>query len=418
MEADEFHKQVKNVLEHLYDTAYLETHPLSLQVTGTMVTSQATRAQKLRSLIKENIEALRPPRGTPSSSPEWRSYLALRYRYVQGMSMGQIEGELGIGLRQVQRELRKGLEALSTLLWRMHTDETDQVSSPVLSEHGHAQALQNELNQWKLNRQACQVRELIDNTLGMLKPLLDDTETVLQVDLPASLPPVFVDSILMRQALSQLLRLMVKVAGKNALQLQANSQGNQVNLILQSQIVALGQLEEAWQIAQLLIDRQGGTLAVETRPEIGTQVVLSLPQASPIRVLVIDDNQAIHRLTERYLTPHHYDVIHATNGREALQLAAETHPDVITLDVMMPGMDGWEILRSLTQNSTTRGIPVVVCSVLKDQELAFSLGARAYLKKPVDRLELLATLAQLYRPPASPAGAAPPPGPEDNLASR
>ena len=91
----------------------------------------------------------------------------------------------------------------------------------------------------------------------------------------------------------------------------------------------------------------------------------------------------------------------------------EARPDLITLDVMMPSMDGWQVLRDLAQNPATQHIPVIVCSVLKEPELAFSLGARAYLKKPVDRLELLATLARL-RPAAGPSAAARPPATEGN----
>jgi CheY-like chemotaxis protein len=78
-----------------------------------------------------------------------------------------------------------------------------------------------------------------------------------------------------------------------------------------------------------------------------------------------------------------------------LQLAGEKHPDAITLDVMMPNVDGWQVLRGLANAPATANIPVIICSVLKEPELAFSLGARAYLKKPVDRLELVATLARL-----------------------
>jgi hypothetical protein len=74
---------------------------------------------------------------------------------------------------------------------------------------------------------------------------------------------------------------------------------------------------------------------------------------------------------------------------------AETQPDVITLDVMMPNMDGWQVLRALAQNPATAKIPVVVCSVLREPEVALSLGARAYLKKPIDPLMLVETLARL-----------------------
>src|SRR5512142_2856261 len=185
----EFRKQVREVLEHLYDTAYLETHPLLAQFSNAAADSRLTRAQKLRGLLKDAIETLRPPVGSPSGSPEWRSYLALRYRYVQGMSQGETESELGISLRQLQRELHKGLDAVAALLWEKRAmgptgggDET--------------QELEKELDQWTISRQVCAVETLVDDTVWMLKPLLTERRVDLKINLPPNLPPGLVDATL------------------------------------------------------------------------------------------------------------------------------------------------------------------------------------------------------------------------------
>lgn len=143
MEPDpEFRKQVKEALDNLYNTAYLETHPLLSRFSTREADSRLTRAQRLRGLLKETIEALRPQEGSPTTSPEWRSYLALRYRYVQGMSPGEIELELGISLRQLQRELHQGLDAVAALLWEK---QTQPPAAPTA-----AQELQSELDQWEI----------------------------------------------------------------------------------------------------------------------------------------------------------------------------------------------------------------------------------------------------------------------------
>jgi CheY-like chemotaxis protein len=407
MVTNEFRKQVKDALEHLHDTAYLQVHPLVSHIAWPATPQQVTHAQRLRDLLKWAIESLRPQPGSPSEAPEARSYLALRYRYVQGMSMAETENKLGISLRQLHRELRKGLDAVSAVLSEMQGLEGGPAIAPA-----SVQELESELSQWQLDRQACRVQALVDDTLWMLKPLLEQHAVKLAPDLPADLPPVLVDATLMRQALFKALRLMTQAA-KSPISLQASPHGERLDIVLHCPSDTLSTTGEEWQMVQLLVAQQGGSLAADIRPETGTQVILSLPRASQTRVLVVDDNQAIHQLFERYLAPHHYEVIHARNGPEALQLAAEAHPDLITLDVMMPSMDGWQVLRSLAQNPATQHIPVIVCSVLKEPELASSLGARAYLKKPVDRLELLATLSRL-RPAAGPSAAARPPAPEDN----
>jgi len=410
MESDEFRKQVKDALEHLYDTAYLQVHPLLSQITDTTTSDRLTRAQMLRGLLKDAIETLRPQPGAPSSSPHeaWRSYLALRYRYVQGMSMAQTEGEMGISLRQLQRELHKGLDALSQLLWDMRVTDVTPTASSVASVPSELQELQNELSQWELARQPCEVKTLVQDTLWMLKPTQDQQALAVQVDLPADLPLVLVDSTLTRQALFKMIRLMAQPS--SPVWLRASQRQQYVDLILHGPPAEVHPGAQDWQMAELLISQQGGTLAIQESAEGGQQVVLSLPRANQTRVLVIDDNQAIHRLFERYLAPYQYEVIHAYSGPEALRLASEARPALITLDVMLPNMDGWQILRNLAQNPATKDIPVVVCSVLKEPELAFSIGARAYLKKPVERVELVTTLARLCST-ASPSPAAPPPAP-------
>ena len=201
----EFRKQVREGLEHLYDTAYLETHPLLAQLSNAAADSRLTRAQKLRGLLKDAIEKLRPQEGSPSGSPEWRSYLALRYRYVQGMSQGETESELGISLRQLQRELHKGLDAVATLLWEK------RAMAPTGSGD-ETQELEKELDQWSISRQVCAVETLVDDTVWMLKPLLGERRVDLQMNLPRNLPPGFVDATLTRQALFKILRMLVRAA--------------------------------------------------------------------------------------------------------------------------------------------------------------------------------------------------------------
>jgi CheY-like chemotaxis protein len=412
LETKEFAKQVKEVLEHLYDTAYLEVHPLVTQMTGTAAVIRSTRAQRLRGLVKDTIEALRPPAGSASGSPEWRSYLALRSRYVLGMSLGQVESELGISRRQLQRELQKGLEAVTSMLWASQGNQVEPVPSSPTERMAPVQELEKELTQWDLSRQPCELQELVDDTLGLQKLAQEDARVEWKVDLPEALSPVLVDATLTRQALLKIMRLMAKNSS-GTITLRAVQRSKYLDLLLHSSADAIALSAEEWQMARMFISQQGGELTAENNRGAGVQVTLSLPLASQTRVLVIDDNQAILQLFERYLTPQHYEVVKAHSGPEALQLVGDNHPDVIVLDVMMPGTDGWQILRSLKQNPATQAIPILICSVLKEPELAMSLGAQAFLKKPVNRLELLETLDRLLDP-ASRAEAKPSPTPPDN----
>jgi CheY-like chemotaxis protein len=114
-------------------------------------------------------------------------------------------------------------------------------------------------------------------------------------------------------------------------------------------------------------------------------------------VLVIDDNQDVLELFRGYLGTQGYRVATAQTAQDALDKARRLQPYAITLDLMMPGQDGWSVLQSLLAHPDTCDIPIIVCSVLKQQELALMLGASGYLEKPITERELLAALETLEK---------------------
>lgn len=109
-------------------------------------------------------------------------------------------------------------------------------------------------------------------------------------------------------------------------------------------------------------------------------------------ILVVEDNPQAAKLLSLYLGQAGYDVMVAQNGARALELAELCHPLAITLDLLLPDIDGWEVLAGLKASPLTRDIPVVIVSVLDRQSLGFQLGASEYLVKPVERNELLHAL--------------------------
>ena len=109
-------------------------------------------------------------------------------------------------------------------------------------------------------------------------------------------------------------------------------------------------------------------------------------------VLVIEDDPAARDLLLRFLAKEGYRVETAAGGEEGLRLARELHPDVITLDVMMPGMDGWAVLTKLKADPELADIPVVMLTIVDNKNLGYALGAADYLTKPIQRDRLLAML--------------------------
>jgi PAS domain S-box-containing protein len=109
-------------------------------------------------------------------------------------------------------------------------------------------------------------------------------------------------------------------------------------------------------------------------------------------ILVIDDDPSSRNLIERTLAGAGYRVLTAAGGEEGLALAREQRPILITLDVMMPSMDGWSVLAALKEDPLLRDIPVIMNTMVQDENLGFSLGAADYLTKPMERDRLIETV--------------------------
>lgn len=129
-------------------------------------------------------------------------------------------------------------------------------------------------------------------------------------------------------------------------------------------------------------------------PEVNE--ALSTLENAQSMVLVIDDDASVRDLLSKHIRQFGYQVCTASNGIEGLHLAHELKPQLITLDVMMPQMDGWAVLSELKSKPNLQDIPVVMLSMIENKELGYSLGAAEYLIKPIDHQQIAQVLTK-YR---------------------
>ncbi len=169
-------------------------------------------------------------------------------------------------------------------------------------------------------------------------------------------------------------------------------------------------------ICKKIADLLNGSLTVKSEPNKGSTFTFSIPltfakinkvesnvkvnvntliQNRKNPILVIDDDSEIRYTIGQYLTSKGYEVVFASSGDEGIRIAKELQPFAITLDVMMPGKDGWSVIKELKEDPLTKNIPVILISIIGDKNIGYGLGAFEYFIKPIEPEKLLSTFKKL-----------------------
>ncbi len=291
------------------------------------------------------------------------------------------------------------------------------------------------------------VNEMLDDVAGTVLPLVEKNGNRLTIDCPESIGRMHADLTKVRQSLFNMLSNAAKFTKKGSIRLTAMREepedGSGLQIVFRVSDTGIGmtpeqlnRLFEAFTqaddsttrkyggtglglaITRKFCEMMGGCVTVESEYGRGTtftirvpvrvrkedEPLLTLPAEFaaksnsiafvPNTVLVVDDDPNVQDLMSRTLIKEGFHVVCATNGEDALRLARQHRPVAITLDVLLPGRDGWSILREFKDTIDLRNIPIVMVSVTNDQTLAYSLGVEGYLTKPVDREKLIATLGK------------------------
>jgi CheY-like chemotaxis protein len=384
---EEMTRWVRSALAHLYDAAFLQTHPLNLLLDTDKTLDNITRAQRVRRLLLDGIESLRP-QSTKTVPPQAaRAYAILSYRYVDGLTMDEITDKLSLSRRQIYREHEKGIEAIACLL-------ADQHALPLQAAPNELETAQVEVNRLRqsLRTEALNLGDVLDGVLALLSPMAEQAGVQVNVQRASALPTVQADRVQLRQALISVLAYALEIAAA-PVHLAISSAVNRVRVDVATSyrnpaMCVEDSTKVELAIARALIEAQGGQAAFTSSPTTW-QAVLHLPAIQQAAILVIDDNADLVELFRRYLGGHQVSVVGVNESTAALQVAAELQPALILLDVMMPGLDGWEVLQHLQGTPETSGIPIIVCSVLKEHKLALSMGAAGTLTKPVSQTDFL-----------------------------
>jgi PAS domain S-box-containing protein len=147
-------------------------------------------------------------------------------------------------------------------------------------------------------------------------------------------------------------------------------------------------------IQDIEVEKTSGVDA-EDLESLNRQTALISKKDGKSTILVIDDDPTIRDLMTRHLEKNDFSVLQALDGAQGIKMAREYKPDAITLDILMPEMDGWSVLRTLKADKEVSNIPVVMASIIDEKKKGFSLGAADYLSKPVERDRLIGSISKL-----------------------
>ncbi len=284
------------------------------------------------------------------------------------------------------------------------------------------------------------VQQTVDEVVHTIRPLAEKNSNQVEVECGSDVGEMHSDLVKVRQGLFNLLSNACKFTENGVIRLSAQRRGGpdgdwmvfevsdtgigmdaeQVGKIFE----AFGQADSSTTrrfggtglgltITRRFCEMMGGRIDVDSTLGEGSRFVITLPVEARVpvsaelepeepfpagaggpEVLVIDDDPVARDLLVRTLGRDGFSVVAARSGEEGLALAKERGPVAITLDVMMPGLDGWAVLKQLKADPDTAAIPVVMVTILQDDTLAYSLGATDFLTKPVDRDRLVTLLAK------------------------
>ena len=301
-----------------------------------------------------------------------------------------------------------------------------------------------EAGKMELYLETFDVRATVDDVVTTVEPLIAQNGNHLEVNCAPGLGAMRADMIKVRQTLLNLLsnaskftdhgtvrldvtRARAAAGGRDEYTFRVSDTGIGMTDAQQAKLFeAFSQAEASTTrrfggtglglaISRRFCEMMGGTIGVESEHGRGSTFTVRLPAtvgenapaeppatASDVtpsagRVLVIDDEASVRALMRRFLLREGLTVDEAATGDAGLRAARETRPDAITLDVMMPGMDGWSVLAALKADPELCDVPVIMLTIVDDKRAGFALGASEYLTKPIDREQLRRVLAK-YRP--------------------
>ncbi len=400
----QFIEYLKGALAHLYDSEYLRQTPL-VAIFG--ITDRFDASMILRNILSEAIEAIKPLASDPHPDRAWRIYDSLYYCYVQRLSQQAVADQLGLSVRHLRREQRAALSVLAETLCQEHGLHTLFIDDPPCGDDFEYDPLQElEWLRGDSSEAPLVLSTHLSDILGLTRQLAAEYQVTVQTHLESNLPPLAVHPVAFDQIMLSLLSNAITACPNKPVVVKVAVQAEYVVIDIAGEKTTQQraaprnlefQNERRYEVARQLTALSKGTIQIDEAHELFS-ARLALPYVQQAPVLVVDDNPDMLQIIQRYAQDSRYRIVATQSATQAMELAKQIPPVAIILDVMIPQIDGWKLLGRFREHPATSKVPVIICTVLPQEELAISLGAVAFLKKPFSRQDFLAALDPWVEP--------------------
>ena len=370
---------LRRAYKHLYDMTYLRQSPL-IERLG--LTERDDPSLALQELLRRGLELLRPADDAPETGRAWRRYQIMQLRFCEQMTQQAAAVKLGLATRHLRREQTAAIAAIASHIKRTLgiSELSEEQAGDQPSAYPRANLLGREMAHLAADLQG-KISDLIKvmaQARELTGPLAQERGIVVRQELaPGPLGTVRVPEAVLKQALLNLLSVGLERAEDTLrITLGERERGVSVDLSLQTGAWA----GDAITFSADMLAPFGGR--IDTSDD-ACCLTIWLPLADHAMVLAIEDSADTLDLWRRYLTDTRFLLVEAGPPEQAVQRAVGLRPQLILLDVMMPGVDGWQVLSQLKAQEALAGTPVVVCTILPQESLARTLGANGFIRKPI-----------------------------------
>lgn len=411
LDIEELDELLLDALSHLYDPDY---EPPS-EICALTLCDPAMGPTPVQSALMQAIRDLEPNADLPNEAHARRVHELILNRFKLKLTQEKTAELMGISVRHLNRVQREAVHTLLQRLWERRQAQLDARSTPDIETAGAPDRGDLQAPDWQAQARRelaslqasapdanADVARTIDGALDLQSAQrasrgIEARVAFVQPGLVAATHP----SVLRQMLITAMGRLM-RFGHDEPISIFAGLENGNVRITISASLAGEtipgpGELTEG-----ILAPDDASVEAVYEGSHLF--LILRVPSArGKATVLVVDDNADMVHFFRRATVGTRYSIVHVETGEGLMETVSLVHPDAIVLDVMLPDVDGWQLLMQLHEDQNTRPIPVIVCSVVREEELALSLGAAHYIAKPVRPRQFIQALDRVMA--QSPAAA-------------